>query len=35
MLGRMAGLQQREVTWQDLLAHGENYKLGFSLDQFA
>ncbi|MGA8087169.1 MAG: Gfo/Idh/MocA family oxidoreductase [Terracidiphilus sp.] len=35
MLGRMAGLQQREVTWEDLLAHGENYKLGFSLDQFA
>jgi len=35
MLGRMAGLQQREVTWEDLLAHGESYKLGFSLDQFA
>ena len=35
MLGRMAGLQQREVTWEDLLTHGENYKLGFSLDQFA
>jgi myo-inositol 2-dehydrogenase / D-chiro-inositol 1-dehydrogenase len=35
MLGRMAGLQKREVTWEDLLAHGENYKLGFSLDQFA
>jgi len=35
MLGRMAGLQQREVTWEDLLAHGETYQLGFSLDQFA
>jgi predicted dehydrogenase len=35
MLGRMAGLQQREVTWEDLLAHGESYQLGFSLDQFA
>ena len=35
MLGRMAGYQQREVTWEDLLAHGETYQLGFSLDQFA
>ena len=35
MLGRMAGYQSREVTWEDLLAHGETYKLGFSLDQFA
>jgi predicted dehydrogenase len=35
MLGRMAGLQHREVTWEDLLAHGETYQLGFSLDQFA
>ena len=35
MLGRMAGLQKREVTWEDLLAHGETYQLGFSLDQFA
>ena len=35
MLGRMAGLQQREVTWEELLAHGETYELGFSLDQFA
>jgi predicted dehydrogenase len=34
MLGRMAGYQKREVTWEDLLAHGENYELGFSLDQF-
>ncbi len=28
MLGRMAGYQKREVTWEDLLAHGETYKLG-------
>jgi myo-inositol 2-dehydrogenase / D-chiro-inositol 1-dehydrogenase len=35
MLGRMAGLQKREVSWEDLLAHGETYQLGFSLDQFA
>ncbi len=35
MLGRMAGLERREVTWENLLAHGETYQLGFSLDQFA
>lgn len=35
MLGRMAGLQGREVTWDKLLTHGETYELGFSLDQFA
>jgi hypothetical protein len=35
MLGRMAGYQRREVTWEDLLAHGESYELGFTLDQFA
>jgi len=35
MLGRMAGLTRREITWEDLLAHGETYQLGFSLDQFA
>jgi predicted dehydrogenase len=35
MLGRMAGYQKREVTWEDLLAHGESYQLGFKLDQFA
>jgi predicted dehydrogenase len=34
MLARMAGYQRREVTWEDLLAHGESYQLGFSLDQF-
>ena len=35
MLGRMAGLTGREVTWDELIAHGETYRLGFSLDQFA
>jgi hypothetical protein len=35
MLGRMAGYTGREVTWEDLLAHGETYQLGMSLDQFA
>jgi myo-inositol 2-dehydrogenase/D-chiro-inositol 1-dehydrogenase len=35
MLGRMAGYQRREVSWEDLLAHGESYQLGFSLEQFA
>jgi predicted dehydrogenase len=35
MLGRMAGYQRREVSWEDLLAHGETYTLGFNLDQFA
>ena len=35
MLGRMAGYEKREVTWEDMLAHGEKYQLGFGLDQFA
>jgi myo-inositol 2-dehydrogenase/D-chiro-inositol 1-dehydrogenase len=35
MLGRMAGLQHREVTWEDLLTHGETYQLGLNLNQFA
>jgi predicted dehydrogenase len=35
MLGRMAGLQRREVTWDELLAHGETYQLGFAMDRFA
>jgi predicted dehydrogenase len=34
MLGRMAGLTRREVTWEEMLAQGETYQLGFSLDQF-
>jgi len=35
MMGRMAGYQHREVTWEELLAHGETYKLGMNLSQFA
>ncbi|HZP03934.1 MAG TPA: Gfo/Idh/MocA family oxidoreductase [Terracidiphilus sp.] len=35
MLGRMAGYQHREVTWEDLLAHGETYKLGMDLVEFS
>ncbi|HEY1985196.1 MAG TPA: Gfo/Idh/MocA family oxidoreductase [Terracidiphilus sp.] len=35
MLGRMAGYQKREVTWEELLAKGETYELGFSVEQFA
>ncbi len=35
MLGRMAGLTRREVTWEELLAHGDTYKLGMNLEQFA
>ena len=34
MLGRMAGLKGHEVTWEELLAHGETYELGFSMEQF-
>ena len=35
MMGRMAGLGRREVTWEELLARGETYKLGMDLNQFA
>jgi myo-inositol 2-dehydrogenase / D-chiro-inositol 1-dehydrogenase len=35
MLGRIAGYERREVTWEQLLAHGESYKLGMDLQQFA
>jgi myo-inositol 2-dehydrogenase/D-chiro-inositol 1-dehydrogenase len=35
MLGRMAGYEKREVTWDQLLAHGETYKLGINLDQLS
>jgi hypothetical protein len=31
----MAGLRKSEVTWEELLQHGENYELGFSLEEFA
>jgi myo-inositol 2-dehydrogenase / D-chiro-inositol 1-dehydrogenase len=32
MLGRMAGYEKREVTWEELLAHGETYTLGMNLN---
>ena len=35
MLGRMAGLTRREVTWEELMAHGETYQLGMNMEQFA
>jgi myo-inositol 2-dehydrogenase / D-chiro-inositol 1-dehydrogenase len=35
MLGRMAGYQKREVTWAEMLAHGETYSLGMDLKSFA
>lgn len=34
MLGRMAGLLKREVTWEELLAHGEEYKMNIDMTQF-
>jgi len=34
MLGRMAGYQKREVTWDELLADKETYTLGMDLNQF-
>jgi myo-inositol 2-dehydrogenase/D-chiro-inositol 1-dehydrogenase len=33
MLGRMAGYQKREVTWQELMDHGETYSLGMNLNE--
>jgi myo-inositol 2-dehydrogenase/D-chiro-inositol 1-dehydrogenase len=35
MLGRMAGYENREITWEELLANGERYTLGMDLNQFA
>jgi predicted dehydrogenase len=35
MLGRMAGYKGHEVTWEELLAYGETYQLGFNMNQFA
>jgi predicted dehydrogenase len=35
MLGRMAGLRHQETTWDELQSHGETYKLGMDLAQFA
>jgi myo-inositol 2-dehydrogenase / D-chiro-inositol 1-dehydrogenase len=34
MMGRMAGLRRKEVTWEELEAHGETYKLGMNMGQF-
>ena len=34
MLGRMAGYTGREVTWEELIAHGERYPLGMEMGQF-
>jgi hypothetical protein len=34
MLGRMAGQLKREVTWDELLAHGEEYHLDINMSQF-
>ena len=34
ILGRMAGYQKREVTWDEMLAQKEDWPLGFSLEQF-
>jgi myo-inositol 2-dehydrogenase/D-chiro-inositol 1-dehydrogenase len=34
MLGRMAGYQKREITWDELLAEKETYELGMDLNQF-
>jgi predicted dehydrogenase len=34
MLGRMAGQLGREVTWEEQLKHGEEYKLDIDMSQF-
>src|ERR1700760_2567556 len=34
MLGRMAGYEKREVTWDELMANTEAYSLGMDLNQF-
>ena len=34
MLGRMAGYLDREVTWDEMLAHPEVYELGMDVSQF-
>jgi predicted dehydrogenase len=35
ILGRMAGYQKRELTWEQMLAEKENWQLGLSIEQFA
>jgi hypothetical protein len=34
MLGRMAGRLRREVTWEELLLHGEDYEVHVNMGQF-
>jgi hypothetical protein len=34
MLGRMAGLSGREVTWEEQLKHGEDYSMKIDMSQF-
>lgn len=34
MLGRMAGLTGREVTWDEQLKHGEHYEMKIDMSQF-
>jgi myo-inositol 2-dehydrogenase/D-chiro-inositol 1-dehydrogenase len=34
MLGRMAGEQKREVTWEEQLKHGEEYEMKIDMSQF-
>ena len=34
MLARMAGHTGREVTWEELMEHGEEYKLNMDMSQF-
>ena len=34
MLGRMAGQLGREVTWEEQLQHGEEYKMSIDMSQF-
>lgn len=35
MLGRMAGRQGGEVTWEELMQHAETYELGINMTQFS
>jgi len=35
MLGRMAGYQKHEVTWEQMLGQKEDWSLGFCIEQFA
>jgi myo-inositol 2-dehydrogenase/D-chiro-inositol 1-dehydrogenase len=35
MLGRMAGRRGGEVTWEELLQHGEKFELGINMSQFS